>query len=213
MGCLALLLPVLLVLPILFVLLLLNVITISLAKLGLSAESALALLVAILIGSMINIPISRRRIRQEETRSPLSVVLFHRPPRVTEQVVAVNVGGAILPAAIAIYLLPHAPLLPTVVATGVVATIARLIARPVPGTGIVMPAWIPPLASALLAFLLARQEPAPVAYISGTMGTLVGADLLNWPNFKKLRSHVLSIGGAGVFDGIFLAGIVAVLLT
>ena len=213
MGCIALLLPVLLALPLLFVLLFLNIVTISLGKLGLSPGTALALLLAVLIGSVINLPISRRRIETVEERPRRPFFLFYRPPRVTEQVIAVNVGGALLPAAVAIYVLPQAPIVPTLVATAVVTAVARAIARPVPGTGIVMPAWVPPLASALLAFLLARDNPAPVAYISGTMGTLIGADLLNWPNFKKLGSHVLSIGGAGVFDGIFLAGIVAVLLS
>ena len=76
-----------------------------------------------------------------------------------------------------------------------------------------MPVWISPLISAGLAFLLARDNPAPVAYISGVVGTLIGADLLNWPNFKKLGSHLVSIGGAGVFDGIFLSGMVAALIT
>jgi uncharacterized membrane protein len=52
-----------------------------------------------------------------------------------------------------------------------------------------------------------------VAYISGTLGTLIGGDLLNWPNFKKLGAHMISIGGAGVFDGVFLAGVLAVLIT
>jgi uncharacterized membrane protein len=79
--------------------------------------------------------------------------------------------------------------------------------------GIVIPAWIPPLISAGLAFLLARDNPAPVAYISGTVGTLIGADLLNWPSFKKLGSQLISIGGAGVFDGIFISGVVAALIT
>jgi uncharacterized membrane protein len=94
-----------------------------------------------------------------------------------------------------------------------VILIVRLIARPVPGTGITVPAFVPPLLSAGLAILLARNDPAPVAYISGTLGTLIGGDLLNWPNFKKLGSHMISIGGAGVFDGVFLAGVLAVLIT
>jgi uncharacterized membrane protein len=76
-----------------------------------------------------------------------------------------------------------------------------------------LPGFIPPLVSAGLAILLARDNPAPVAFISGTLGTLIGADLLNWPNFKKLGAHMISIGGAGVFDGIFLAGILAVLIS
>ncbi|HEV2170401.1 MAG TPA: DUF1614 domain-containing protein, partial [Candidatus Binatus sp.] len=51
-----------------------------------------------------------------------------------------------------------------------------------------------------------------VAYISGVLGTLVGADLLNLRNLTDLGAPVASIGGAGTFDGIFMTGIVAVLL-
>ena len=51
-----------------------------------------------------------------------------------------------------------------------------------------------------------------VASISGTFGVLIGADLLNLRNLAALRAPVVSIGGAGTFDGIFLTGIIAVLL-
>jgi uncharacterized membrane protein len=99
-----------------------------------------------------------------------------------------------------------------IVTTGIMVIVTQWLAKPVPGLGIAMPFWIPPILSAALALLLSRDNPAPVAYIAGVVGTLIGADLLNWPNFKKLGSQVLSIGGAGVFDGIFLTGIVAALI-
>ena len=213
MGCLRLLLPILIVLPIVLLLVFLNVITISFAKLGLSPESAVALLLAALIGSIVNIPLYRHHIAYEQPQPFYSRFLFYLPPRVTNQVIAINVGGAIIPVGFALYLLPRAPLVPTLIATTVVAIVTRLVARPVAGVGIIMPVWISPLISAGLAFLLARDNPAPVAYISGVVGTLIGADLLNWPNFKKLGSHLISIGGAGVFDGIFLSGMVAALIT
>jgi len=213
MGCLRLILPVLIVLPIVFILIFFNLITISLAKLGLSPESAIALLLAVLFGSMVNIPVSRRRIVYKQPRPFYLRFFFYLPPRVTHQVIAVNVGGAIIPIGFALYLLPRAPLLPTLIATAVLVIATRLLAKPVAGVGIVMPVWIPPLISVGLALLLARDNPAPVAYISGTVGTLIGADLLNWSNFKKLGSHLISIGGAGVFDGIFLSGMVAILIT
>ncbi len=213
MSCLRLLLPLIVILPIVIFLLLLNVITISYSELGLSQSSAIILLITTLVGSFINIPISSRQIIYEEPQTFLSRYFFYTPPRVATQTIAVNVGGALIPIGFAIYLMPRSPFLPTLVATLVVIVIARLLARPVPGMGIVMPAFIPPLVSAGLAFLLARSHPAPVAYISGTLGTLIGADLLNWPSFKRLGSHMISIGGAGVFDGIFLAGILAVLIT
>ena len=213
MGCFGLALLALIALPIVFVLLFFNIVTISLGELGLTPESALALLFTTLIGSMLNIPLSRRRIAYQQPRPFYRRFFFYLPPRVTYQVIAINAGGALIPIGFAIYLLPKAPLLPTLIATAVLIIVTRLLARPVAGVGITLPFLIPPLISAGLAFLLAQDNPAPVAYISGTVGTLIGADLLNWPNFKKFGPHLISIGGAGMFDGIFLSGIVAVLIT
>ena len=213
MGCLGLILPILIALPVVLLLIFLNIITISFGKLGLSSESAIALLLAALIGSLINIPVSRRRIAYERPRPFYSRFFFYLPPAVTRQVIAVNVGGAIIPVGFALYLLPRVPMVPTLIVTAVVIIATRLLAKPVSGVGIVIPAWIAPIISAGLAFLLARDNPAPVAYISGVLGTLIGADLLNWPRFKKLGAQLISIGGAGVFDGIFLSGIIAALIT
>ena len=64
----------------------------------------------------------------------------------------------------------------------------------------------------MAALLVARVNVAAVAYVSGTLGTLIGADLLNLSRIQGLGAPVVSIGGAGTFDGIFLTGIVAVLL-
>ena len=214
MAFLLMLLPILILSPILILLVALDVITISYTELGISQDAAIALLVATLVGSMINIPISSRRVEYEEPQSGLSrYFYFSRPPRVSKQTIAVNVGGALIPAAFSIYLMPHAAFVPTLVSTLVVIIVARLFARVVPGQGITMPAFITPLVSAGLALLLARSHPAPVAFISGTLGTLIGADLLNWPNYKKFGRSMISIGGAGVFDGVFLSGILAVALS
>jgi uncharacterized membrane protein len=212
MGCAGLMLLFFITLPAFFLLIFFNVVTVSFSKLGLSPDAAFVLLLAILIGSTINIPISRRRITYRETRPSYLHFFFYRPPPVTHQVITVNVGGTIVPVCFALYLLPLAPLVPTLIATAIMVLVTRWLAKPVAGLGISMPFWIPPIFSAGLALLLSRNNPAPVAYISGVVGTLIGADLLNWSNFKKLGSHVLSIGGAGVFDGIFLTGIVAALI-
>ena len=71
---------------------------------------------------------------------------------------------------------------------------------------------VPPLAAALLALLLAPGNAPPVAYVAGTLGTLIGADLLHLPDLRRFDTQLLSIGGAGVHDGIFFAGLVAALL-
>jgi uncharacterized membrane protein len=216
MGCRALFIFLLIILPVLLLLLFLDIATISFTRLGLSRETAIMLLLLSLVGSVINIPIWRRRVvLAEPAPSPLPLrIFFYTPPEVSEQIVAINLGGAIVPIGFASYLLAtRAPVAQAVIATALVAVVAKLIARPVRGVGIVMPVWIPPLLSVGLALLLAPYNKAAVAYVSGSMCTLIGADLLNFGSFRKLGAHMLSIGGAGVFDGIFLVGIAAALLT
>jgi len=212
MGCLTLILPLVIILPLVLVLFFLNIVTVSFGKLGLTQSSAMVLLLLTLIGSMINIPLSRRKIPYQEPPQSRFGFFFFRPPPVTVQTIAINLGGAIIPTGLALYLIPRAAPAPTIVATIVVALVTWKLAKVVPGVGIAMPGIIPPLLSAGLAYLLARDNPAPVAYIAGTMGTLIGADLLNWSKFKNLGAQLISIGGAGVFDGIFLSGLIAVLL-
>jgi uncharacterized membrane protein len=81
----------------------------------------------------------------------------------------------------------------------------------VAGIGIAVPVFLPALATAAVALLLSRENAAPLAYIAGSMGTLIGADLTNLDKVAGLGAPVASIGGAGTFDGIFLTGILAVL--
>ncbi|MEW6574661.1 MAG: DUF1614 domain-containing protein [Bacillota bacterium] len=202
-----------LLLPALFLLFYFQVAAFSLTRLGLSPQGAVLFFGLCLIGGVVNIPVSRRRIAVEEGPVFYFPFFFYYPPRVREQVIAVNLGGAVLPGLFSLYLLGRAPFAETVLATVVVAAVAKGLSRPVPGVGITLPAFIPPLVAAATAVLVAQEKAAPVAYISGVWGTLVGADLLNWPRFKEMGALVLSIGGAGVFDGIFLVGIVAALLT
>ena len=56
------------------------------------------------------------------------------------------------------------------------------------------------------------RNSAPLAYIAGSLGTLIGADLTNLDKVRGLGAPVATICGAGTFDGIFLTGILAVLL-
>jgi uncharacterized membrane protein len=90
--------------------------------------------------------------------------------------------------------------------------IVHLLAYPVRGVGIAVPTFAPPLVAAAVALALSRQYAAPLAYICGSLGTLIGADLLNLDQIPQLGAPIASIGGAGTFDGIFLTGILAVIL-
>jgi uncharacterized membrane protein len=127
--------------------------------------------------------------------------------------VAVNVGGALIPALLSIYLFLRTSLrVRMLIATGIVALVVNQLARVVPGVGIVVPMLLPPLLAAAVALILAFRRAPPVAYVAGTMGTLIGADLLNLGQVAAMGAPMLSIGGAGTFDGVFLTGILAGLL-
>jgi uncharacterized membrane protein len=74
------------------------------------------------------------------------------------------------------------------------------------------PPLLPSLVTAGMAVLIDRREAPRTAFIAGTLGTLIGADLLNLRVVRDLGAPVVSIGGAGTFDGVFMIGILAVLL-
>jgi uncharacterized membrane protein len=128
-------------------------------------------------------------------------------------VIAVNVGGALIPGLMSIYLLVKNRLWGVgLLATACVTALCHFLADPVPGVGIALPVFVPALATAVVALLLSRAHAAPLAYVSGSLGTLIGADLLNLDKLQGLGAPIASIGGAGTFDGVFLIGIVAVLI-
>jgi uncharacterized membrane protein len=213
------------VLPLVWALWLTEVVSFSFARLGLSPGATALVLFGSLVGGWINIPIWRRRLHVAGSNGwqvlfPWSEVfpgrsgwLFYQPPRIREQVIAINLGGALIPLAVDLFLLPRAPLEPLLGAVAGVAAVSYALARPAWPVGIVLPPFVPPLAAALLAEVLAPGAAPVVAYIAGTLGTLVGADLLHLPDLERFDAQVLSIGGAGVHDGIFFAGVVAALLT
>ena len=187
------------------------------AKLGLSSGAALLLLFASLVGSYFNIPLTE--LPEREVRSGQVVEFFgmrYVVPVVVDwprTVIAVNVGGALIPTLLSLYLLLKNRIWGSAAVATIVVTVACYhLAQPVAGIGIAIPALIPPIIAAIVALLVARTNVAAVAYISGSLGTMVGADLLNLGKVQGLGAPVASIGGAGTFDGVFLTGIIAVLL-
>jgi uncharacterized membrane protein len=186
-------------------------------KLGLGPGAALLLLFGSLIGSYFNIPIA---VLPGSTVRAHEIVDFYGMryvvPLVTSwpgTVLAVNLGGAVIPTIMSTYLVIRYQLwLKAAIATTVIAFIIHSMATPVPGIGIAVPVFAPVVATAIIAFILSREYAAPLAYVGGSMGTLIGADLLNLDKISGLGAPVASIGGAGTFDGIFLTGILAVLL-
>jgi uncharacterized membrane protein len=186
-------------------------------KIGVARRHVFAVLLATLLGSYLNIPVAE--LPPEEVVSNQVVSFFgieHVIPRVQEwprTIIAVNVGGALVPTLLSLYLLVKRRLYwPGLLAVALVAVVVHSMSYPVRGVGISVPVFIPPLVAAATAMLLARRAAPSVAYIAGSLGTLIGADLMNLGRIQGLGAPVASIGGAGTFDGVFLTGIVAVLL-
>lgn len=196
----------------------LGVLTIAFDRLGLSAESAYLLFFTLLLGSMINIPLfSIRSAGEADKKIPELYRLLLFPRTVLQQgktIIAVNVGGCVGPVAFSTYLYAHHPVggLQVLMAVLLVSLVSYAVSRPIRGIGIGMPILIAPLVAAFSAIWLNPEQSAPLAYIGGTLGVLIGADFARLRDIARLGVPVASIGGAGTFDGIFVTGIVAVLL-
>lgn len=207
-----------LVLFLLFFLIKWGIIYIAFEKLGIPPDVLFLILFLSMLGSVINIPLTRIKSEFEHTYQEIVSffgVRYRLPPfkSFNETVIAVNVGGALIPTFLSVYLWSKTPaFISILIATIIVTFVVHKLARPVPGVGIAIPMLIPPVVSALCAFILAPEWAPRTAYISGTIGTLLGADILNLPKVKNLGAPVVSIGGAGTFDGIFLTGIIAVII-
>jgi len=214
---------------ILFPIVFLTAIGATFTKLGFSWREALLILLLTLAGSFVNVPVRTLESRAAPAYDRYVAAygrLYRIPEPVQRTVLAVNVGGALIPLAISLYLLYDSVVISggylvmglALAGVAVVTVVTKLVARPVPGLGIATPFFIPPLAALIAALVLstfAGGVPVAaviIAYVSGTLGTLIGADLLNLGHIAELGAPMASIGGAGTFDGIFLSGIIAALL-
>jgi uncharacterized membrane protein len=213
--------PFLLILFVVFIVVMvlvqLGILEYAYAKIGIQPRYVFMLLLLSLLGSYVNIPVAQIPAKQIASNQVVSYWgVQYVVPQVEEwpqTIIAVNVGGALIPTILSIYLLfKNRLFVQSLIGVAFVAAIVHQMAHAVPGVGIAMPPLIPPLLAAGVALVLSRQAAPALAYISGSMGTLIGADLLNLGIVQSLQAPVLSIGGAGTFDGVFLTGVLAVLL-
>jgi len=174
-----------------FVFLFYKVMSFSFRKMGIPRHLVIPALVAILIGGLFNI------------------LIWHSG----STTVAVNVGGAIIPLLISCYLLRKAPLLKTALAVAVVATVSGLLAKvDAEGIGLHFGFLILPVTAVSVALILAGRNAPQVAFIAGTIGAIIGVDLVHLKELIDLGAAHMSIGGRGVLDGIFTTGIISAVL-
>jgi uncharacterized membrane protein len=140
--------------------------------------------------------------------------------RSNHTIIAVNIGGCMVPLGISFFLLAWLArtgqdvMADVALATAITTVICYVAARPLPGVGIVMPGFISPAAAALSALLLVPDAAPAAAFVAGTLGPLIGADFFHINDLIRNPRGVgmASIGGAGTFDGIVLSAILATLL-
>ncbi|MDX9872130.1 MAG: DUF1614 domain-containing protein [Clostridia bacterium] len=163
-------------------------------RMRLSDKGALAVIAALIVGSFIDIPIMRN--------------------------VSVNVGGAVVPVALAIYLLIKAgttwekmrAILATLATTAIIYVTGTYFMHGDPGEGGIPidTLYLYPLVGGAIAYLLGRSRRA--AFVAGTLGVL-GLDIVHWIWLGVTGTPgTVAIGGAGAFDSIVVAGLFAVLL-
>jgi uncharacterized membrane protein len=186
-------------------------------KLGFPPEYSIYFLFLSLLGSYVNIPI--KKVMPHVPIISGQRINFHRFSYASSSfkveqstVIAINLGGAIIPVVMSGFLSTTVSLVDVMIGVLIVTVLIHRIARPMKGSGIAIHALIPPLLAAATALMISPQNTPIIAYISGTLGCLIGVDILNLKKIPDLGVPVVSIGGAGTFDAVFLTGIISVLL-
>jgi uncharacterized membrane protein len=214
---------VILIVPLLF----LGIAGAAFTRLGFQWIAAVAFILLMILGSFINIPLWK--IRHDTIRlAPYGGVAFDNlsaPPAdsgVWETVVSLNLGGAVIPLALSCYLLYRTypvvgPALPVLVGTAilVVAVVSYFTTRPIKGYGLRSPFFMPGLAGLLAGLLLsggAGLSAGVITFVSGTAGTLLGANVAHFRDFRNIEVSAISIGGSGTFAAVFISCILATLI-
>lgn len=195
-----------------------NLFGIAFAKLGLTPQESLLLLIGSLVGSGINIPFLQ--LHNPDSGFPVKwaiqkVMWGVAPAKLSDKIIiAVNVGGCLIPLSLSLYFISLQVIDPIKMIIGVsaITLLSYKSSELIPGFGVGMPLFLAPISAALLALVIDPEHAAPLAYLSGVLGVLIGADILRIKNITQLGTSIAVIGGAGTFDGIFLTGLIAALL-
>lgn len=201
---------------ILFILITINIFGMAFRKLGFPPEYSVYFLFLSLLGSYLNLPI-----KKVMSHAPLmhdkGIDFQWSGYSATSEIerstsISVNLGGAIIPVVMSLFLSTLVNPVNVVIGILVMTVIVHKISKPIIGSGIAIHVVLPPLLAAAVALMISPQDAPLIAYISGTIGCLIGIDILNLKKLPDLGVPAVSIGRSGTFDAIFLTGIISVLL-
>lgn len=207
-------------------LLILGIIGAAFTRLGFSWISALAIVLLMLFGSFVNIPLYRFKRDMVRVSPDTNAIFGSGSPwpadPVWETQISINLGGAILPICLSFYLLYQAVsitglslLIPVGAGILLVALVTFFATRPIPGAGLHVPLLIPALTALLMGLLLFGGAGIPTmvtAFVSGTIGVLLGGNVVQLSRIKDLEVPLVSIGGAGTFGSVFICCILPALV-
>ncbi len=129
-----------------------------------------------------------------------------------------NIGGALIPLALCAYLWIRAgsaverarSLAAAAIAAVAVFLLGRLLPDE-PETLPLDPGWAYGIAAGVIGYIFGRSRRG--AYIAGTLGVML-ANLASWVYARSMGAEQrLTLGGAGAYDVIVIAGLLAVLLS
>lgn len=204
----------------------LGIIGAAFTRLGFSWVSALAVVLLILLGSAVNIPI--HTIKRDMVRMTHGGVSMSDPysPRVKEEiwdtVISINLGGAVIPACVAAYVLYAAYplvttslLLPLAIGILGVSLITYASTRAIAGVGIQVPLLIPALTALLMGLVFAGSVgigASVTAMVSGIFGVLIGGNFAQFGKIRDLGVSSFTIGGSGTFGAVLFCCIIPALI-
>jgi uncharacterized membrane protein len=137
----------------------------------------------------------------------------------TEPAIGFDVAGFLIPFLISLRMIfdRRSPIRASLIGITCIAAVSYLTSAYVEGEGVVIfNIYVIAIAASIIGILLAKRQWAsvgPIAYVSGSLGVLIGADLVRIGDILTYQPRSFafaSIGGAGVFDAIFLVGVLAV---
>lgn len=138
-------------------------------------------------------------------------------PDIPLGIVRINIGGALIPTIVCVYLLLHAGTtkekVRALIASALTGAAISLLSMLFPADPISMP-FDPMIlygaAGGLFAFMLGRSRRS--AFIAGVLGVIIADAAAGISVWLRGVNQTLYLGGAGALDAVVLSGIVAVLL-
>lgn len=194
-----------------------------LVSIGINPLLALTLTLGSLLMSPVNITVAEVTYYLPFTPFADLMKLFPLPfiiQRVDKLFLELNIGGAVIPLATSIYLilmyLVHNLYALTFFLASLIASslVIRASSRIIPNIGITLPTTLPVLLTlifTLISTITLHVNPLAFSYSLGSLSTLIGADLLNIKRVIRMMRGYVAIGGAGVFDGIYITGLVSLI--